>query len=113
MLLIPEIENVSGLFCEIKGANGSDYPVLECFRNMSDVAAALTLQGLNQGIVVHKMPIYEIVAEVLNMDKARLLKLKIDFKTNTSSFLKSFGTCQFDLLLNAVVSILAWVLYFC
>jgi len=31
--LIPEIENVSELVSEIKEDDGSDYPVLECFRS--------------------------------------------------------------------------------
>lgn len=101
--LVPE---VSGLVAEIKESDETDFPLSECYRNMSAVAAALTIQGLSQGNIVHKVSMYGIIIVVANLDRAKLIKLEINFETNTCRLLKSVGIYQLDLLLNAVLSTL-------
>ena len=41
--LIPEVDNVSGLVAEVKESDETEYPVAECFRNISVVAANLAI----------------------------------------------------------------------
>ena len=83
-------ERVS-IVAEVKEKDDGDYPLSECIRNMSGVAAAQVVQALQQGFVVDTVSIYGIVMIVSDIDKARLLKLEIDFKQNTTKYLKSFG----------------------
>lgn len=101
--LIPELDNASAFVAEIKESDETEYPISECFRNMSTVAANLTIQGLQQGLLVNQVSVYGIVAVVCDVERARLLKLVLDFTTNTSKFMKNFGVYAFDLLLNAII----------
>lgn len=71
---------------------------------MSAVAASLVVQALRQGIVVERVHIYGIVAIISQIDKCKLVQLQIDFNDDSVRFFKSFGSYQFDLLLNAVLS---------
>ena len=45
----------SGIVAEIKEDEDDDYPMSECMRNMSDVAAAQVIQALQQGFVIHNV----------------------------------------------------------
>lgn len=81
-----------------------EFLMSKCYRNMSAVAASLVVQALRQGIVVERVRIYGIVAIISQIDKCKLVQLQIDFNDDSVRFFKSFGSYQFDLLLNAVLS---------
>ena len=85
-----------GLVAEVKEKDEGDFPISECYRNMSAVAASLVVQTLLQGTAVEKVSIYGIVAVVADIDASTLLKLQIDFKNDNIKFLKSIGTYKFD-----------------
>ena len=43
---VPKDADVSGIIAEVKEENKTDYPMSECYRNMSTVGTALAIQGL-------------------------------------------------------------------
>lgn len=98
-----EVENVSGLVVEVKEDDDTDYPIWECYKNMTAVAASLTLQVLQQGALVNRVTVYGIVPVVRNMDGTRLTKLMADFVKGKVDFCQAEDTYPLHLLLNAVV----------
>ena len=106
LTILPEGADVSGIVAEVKEEDKTDYPLSECYRNMSGVGAALAIQGLQQGFIINNVIIYGIVAVVSKVNSSRLIKLEIDFQENTYKYIKSLGEYPLDLLLNAVISTL-------
>ena len=77
------INEVESLVIQIENDN-SEYSILECFKNMSDVAASLASQYLRQGVLINGVTVYGIVAEVSEIDDTRLFKFKVEFENEES-----------------------------
>ena len=81
----------------------TEYPVWECFRNISGIAAKITMNTLKLGCLVNCVVVYGIVIQVNRTDSTTALKCIGNFESNTTTFLKAQGKYPFHLLLNAMV----------
>ena len=93
-----------GMVAELKISDTSNIPVWECFRNMSAIAASLALEILTCGTLVDTVSVYGIVAVITDLQHARLIKLKLDFRSGECTFMRCRKEFDLDLLLNMVVS---------
>ena len=89
--VVPE---VSSIIAEIKESDETEYPVWECFRNMSAIV----------GYLVNCVVVYGIVVQVKKTDSPTALKYIGSFESNTTTFFKAQGKYPFHLLLNAMVT---------
>ena len=102
--VVPEVLEVSSIIAEIKESDETEYPVWECFRNMSAIAAKITMNTLKLGYLVNCVVVYGIVVQVKKTDSPTALKYIGNFESNTTTFFKAQGKYPFHLLLNAMVT---------
>ena len=55
---------VLGLVAETKENDEGEFPIFECYRNMSAVAASLVVSALQQGVMMDDVSIYGAISIV-------------------------------------------------
>ena len=104
--VVHSVDKVMGLVGELKLDDIDRVAESECYRNMSAVATALSMEMLAQGYIVNQSIVYGIVATAGNLDKSTLLKLEANFAEAKCKFLKCKRPLQLNVVLNLVVSLL-------
>ena len=79
--------DITAMVAELKVDDSTTFPLLECFRNMSAVAASITIDALKQGFIVNEVTVFGVVVQISSLDHSRLIKLYWNFETGQCNVL--------------------------